>query len=134
MSTSAALSAKILVVDDSPTERFYLADFLAKRGFRVITAETGDEAYEKALAEKPDAVVMDVVMPGLSGFQATRALSRDPLTQSIPIILCSSKSNETDRIWGLRQGARDYLVKPISTDDLLSRLTELLRAAAPAAP
>jgi twitching motility two-component system response regulator PilH len=123
------MSIKILVVDDSATERFFLADFLAKKGFEVITAETGDEAYEKSLAQKPDAVVMDVVMPGLSGFQATRALSRDPNTQNIPVILCSSKSNETDRIWGLRQGAREYLVKPISTDQLLDKLAELIRQA-----
>jgi twitching motility two-component system response regulator PilH len=124
------MTAKILIVDDSPTERFFLADLLSKKGYQVVTAETGDEAYEKAKAEHPDAIVMDVVMPGLSGFQATRALSRDPATQTIPVILCSTKSNETDRIWGLRQGARDYLVKPISTDDLLVKLAELIRAAA----
>jgi twitching motility two-component system response regulator PilH len=120
------MSQKILVVDDSPTERFFLADLLAKRGYTVVTAENGDEAFEKAKAERPSLVVLDVVMPGLSGFQVTRALSRDPDTQSIPVILCTSKSNETDRIWGLRQGARDYVVKPIKPDELLAKIADLV--------
>ena len=110
------MSQKILVVDDSPTERFFLADLLAKRGYIVITAENGNEAYEKTKAERPDLVLMDVVMPGASGFQVTRALARDPDTMGIPVVICTSKSNETDRIWGLRQGARDYLIKPIRPD------------------
>ena len=120
------MSHKILVVDDSPTERFFLADLLAKRGYTVITAENGDEAYAKTKAERPNLVLMDVVMPGQSGYQVTRALSRDPETQSIPVILCTSKSNETDRIWGLRQGARDYVVKPIKPDELLAKIADLV--------
>lgn len=117
---------KILVVDDSPTERFFLADLLVKQGYAVITAENGDEAVDKARAEKPVLIVLDVVMPGLSGFQVTRSLSRDPATQSIPVILCTSKSNETDRIWGLRQGARGYVTKPIKPNELLAKIADLV--------
>lgn len=119
---------KILIVDDSPTERFFLSDLLGKRGYTVITASNGDEAVDKARAEQPSLVVMDVVMPGQSGFQVTRALSRDPATASIPVILCTSKSNETDRIWGLRQGAREYLTKPVKADELLAKIAELTAA------
>ena len=117
---------KILVVDDSPTERFFLADLLSKKGYTVITAVDGDEAIRKVKAERPSLVVMDVVMPGQSGYQVTRTLSRDPDTQAIPIIICSSKGNETDRIWGLRQGARDYLIKPVKPDELLARVANLV--------
>jgi twitching motility two-component system response regulator PilH len=120
------MSHKILVVDDSPTERFFLADLLAKRGYTVITAENGDEAVAKTRSEQPNLVLMDVVMPGQSGYQVTRALSRDPITQSIPVVICTSKSNETDRIWGLRQGAREYLTKPIRPDELLSKIAGLV--------
>ncbi len=118
-------STKILVVEDSPTERFFLADLLGKRGYQVITAETGEEALIKVRAERPQLVVMDVVMPGQSGFQITRAISRDPDTRDIPVLLCSSKSTETDRIWGLRQGAKDYMVKPLKPEEFLSRVAEL---------
>ena len=122
----ARVTHKILVVDDSPTERFFLADLLAKKGYTVITAENGDEAVAKIRAERPSLVLMDVVMPGQSGFQVTRELSRDPETQQIPIVICSSKSNETDRIWGLRQGARGYLTKPIRAEELLSEIAGLV--------
>ncbi len=117
---------KILVVDDSPTERFFLADLLAKRGYTVITSENGEEAYAKTKAERPNLVIMDVVMPGQSGYQVTRALARDPDTQAIPVVICTSKGTETDRIWGLRQGARDYLIKPIRPDELLTRIADLV--------
>jgi twitching motility two-component system response regulator PilH len=120
------MAPKILVVDDSPTERFFLTDLLSKKGYTVITAINGEEAYAKTKAERPNLVLMDVVMPGQSGYQVTRALSRDPDTQAIPVVICSSKSNETDRIWGLRQGARDYLVKPIRPDELLSKIADLV--------
>ena len=116
---------KILVVDDSPTERFFLAELLTRRGYTVITAGNGQEAMIKVKAERPNLVVMDIVMPGQNGFQVTRALTRDPDTQSIPIIICTSKSNETDRIWGLRQGAREYLVKPVKPEELLARVADL---------
>jgi twitching motility two-component system response regulator PilH len=117
---------KIMVVDDSPTERFFIADLLAKRGYVVVTAESGVEALAKIRVERPSLVVMDVVMPGASGFQVVRTLTRDPETQSIPVILCTSKSAETDRIWGLRQGARDYITKPVDAEELLAKIADLV--------
>ena len=118
----------ILVVDDSPTERFFLTDLLKRSGYNVLTAENGDDALAKIRLERPSLVVMDVVMPGSSGFQITRALNRDPATQSIPVILCTSKSTETDRIWGLRQGARDYVTKPVDAEVLLAKIAELVHS------
>jgi twitching motility two-component system response regulator PilH len=116
----------ILVVDDSATDRFYISDLLGKNGFEVITAVDGDDAVTKARSNKPSVVVMDVVMPGRSGFQVTRALRRDPETERIPVIIVSSKDNETDRIWGMRQGASDYMTKPVRADELLAKVKELL--------
>jgi twitching motility two-component system response regulator PilH len=116
---------KILIVDDSPTERYYLTDILVKNGFSVSTAENGEEALLKIKADKPQLILMDVVMPGANGFQVTRAISRDPELADVPIIICSSKNQETDRIWGLRQGARDYLVKPVDPEKLLAKIAEL---------
>jgi twitching motility two-component system response regulator PilH len=116
---------KILIVDDSPTERHVLNDLLTKAGFEVVTSDTGEDAIVKSKQVKPDLILMDVVMPGLNGFQATRAISRDPDTRNIPIILCTSKSQETDKIWGLRQGARDYVVKPVDRDELLGKINAL---------
>ena len=121
----ATVARKILIVDDSPTERFFLADLLSKRGYTVVTAESGDEALSKVRSEKPSLVVMDVVMPGTSGYQATRAIARDPATQSIPVILCTSKGAESDRIWGLRQGAKEYVVKPVDPEELLAKIASL---------
>ena len=116
---------KILVVDDSPTERAFMVDLLTKNGFQVVTAESGEEALTKVRLEKPALVVMDVVMPGTSGYQATRALARDPATQGIPVILCTSKNAESDRVWGLRQGAKEYVVKPVDADELLAKIASL---------
>lgn len=116
---------KILVVDDSPTERYFLTDILIKNGFSVSTAENGEEALLKVKADKPQLILMDVVMPGQNGFQITRAISRDPDTQDVPIIICTSKGQETDRIWGLRQGARDYIVKPVDPQELLAKIAAL---------
>lgn len=116
---------KILIVDDSPTERYFLTDILVKNGFSVSTAENGEDALLKIKADKPQLILMDVVMPGQNGFQITRAISRDPETQDIPVIMCTSKNQETDRIWGLRQGARDYLVKPIDPQELLAKIAAL---------
>ena len=116
---------KILIVDDSPTERYFLADLLSKKGYSVVTAESGEEALTKVRLEKPALVVMDVVMPGTSGYQATRALARDPATQGIPVILCTSKNAESDRVWGLRQGAKEYVVKPVDADELLAKIASL---------
>lgn len=116
---------KILVVDDSPTERHYMVELLTKNGYVVTTAENGEEGIAKAKAEHPDLVLMDVVMPGLNGYQATRTLTRDEATKDIPVIVCTSKGQETDRIWGLRQGAHDYMVKPVNADELLKKIAAL---------
>ena len=118
-------SRKILIVDDSATERFFLADLLSRRGYTVVTAESGEEALNKVRQEKPSLVVMDVVMPGTSGYQATRAMARDPATHNIPVILCTGKSAESDRIWGLRQGAREYVTKPVDPEELLAKIASL---------
>ena len=116
---------KILIVDDSPTERHVLNDMLTKAGFEVVASDNGEDAIHKSKQLKPDLILMDVVMPGMNGFQLTRRLSRDPVTESIPIIMCTSKSQQTDRIWGLRQGARDYVVKPVRAEDLLEKIAAL---------
>ena len=124
---------KILIVDDSPTERFYLTDILARAGYAVSTAVNGEEAIDKIRAERPQLILMDVVMPGANGFQVTRSIARDPELLAIPVIICSSKNQETDRIWGMRQGARDYLVKPVDPGLLLASIAALDAAPAPAA-
>ena len=115
----------ILVVDDSPTDRQYLIDMLAKSGYQTTGADSAEDAMAKARQLKPDLVLMDVVMPGQNGFQATRALTRDDATKHIPVIICSSKGQETDKVWGLRQGAKDYVVKPVSQADLLAKIAAL---------
>ena len=115
----------ILIVDDSATDRQFLSDLLAKNGFQVTTANSADEALAKAKSLKPDLVLMDIVMPGQNGFQATRTLSKDEATKSIPIIICTSKGQDTDKAWGMKQGARDYIVKPVSQADLLAKITAL---------
>ncbi|MBL8310299.1 MAG: response regulator [Burkholderiales bacterium] len=116
---------KVLVVDDSPTERHAISEILRRAGFEVSTCDSGEEAVSQAKILRPDLVLMDVVMPGLNGFQATRQLSRDDATKHIPVIICTTKSQETDKIWGLRQGARDYVVKPVVAADLLDKISRL---------
>ena len=116
---------RIMVVDDSPTERHVLNDFLTRKGFEVIIAENGEQAIAKAKAEKPDLILMDVVMPGINGYQATRTITRDDSTRDIPVIMCTSKDLPTDRIWGMRQGALDYMVKPVNLEELLGRIAQL---------
>ncbi|MFL6674083.1 MAG: response regulator transcription factor [Massilia sp.] len=116
---------KILIVDDSPTERYYLSNLLLKHGFSVTTADNGEDALAKIRAERPELILMDVVMPGANGFQVTRAIARDPELSQVPVIICSSKRQETDRIWGMRQGARDYLVKPVDPARLLASIAAL---------
>ena len=116
---------KILIVDDSPTDRQFLSDLLAKNGFNVFTAESAEDAIAKVKQARPDLVLMDVVLPGQNGFQATRTLSRDEATKGIPIILCTSKGQETDKVWGMRQGARDYIVKPVDPQELLAKIAAL---------
>jgi twitching motility two-component system response regulator PilH len=116
---------KIMVVDDSPTERAFMDNVLKKKGYEVVLVETGEAAIERAKADKPDLILMDVVMPGLNGFQATRAITRDEATRHIPVIICTTKDQETDKIWGLRQGAKDYVTKPVNEAELLEKIRAL---------
>lgn len=116
---------RVLVVDDSPTERAAFQEILSAAGYETLLAASGEEGIALAKSEKPDAIIMDVVMPGLNGFQATRQLSRDDATRAIPVIMCTTKGQETDKIWGLRQGAVAYLVKPIDPAALLDALKQL---------
>jgi twitching motility two-component system response regulator PilH len=116
---------KILVVDDSETERAHLNDILVKKGYQVILAKSGEEGVEKSKADHPDLIIMDVIMPGLNGFQATRTITRDDATKHIPIIICTTKGQETDKVWGMRQGAVEYMVKPIKEADLLGKITAI---------
>jgi twitching motility two-component system response regulator PilH len=113
---------KILVVDDSKTELYHLSDLLGKKGYSVRTAENGEEAMRRLAEDKPDLILMDVVMPGQNGFQLTRAITRDPRFSGVPVIMCTSKNQETDKVWGMRQGARDYIVKPVSSEELISKI------------
>ncbi len=113
---------KVLVVDDSKTELMFISDLLQKNGFAVTTADDGDQAFKCLSAETPDLILMDVVMPGKNGFQLARSIARDPLYAQVPIIFCSSKNQETDRLWGLRQGAKDYITKPFDPDELIAKI------------
>ena len=112
----------ILLVDDSKTELHHLSELLAKRGYTVRTAENGEEAMRRLGEEKPDLILMDVVMPGQNGFQLTRAITRDARFTDVPVIMCTSKNQETDKVWGMRQGARDYIVKPVDADELINKI------------
>jgi len=114
--------AKILLVDDSKTELHFLSELLIKRGYQVRTAENGEEAMRRLGEEKPDLILMDVVMPGQNGFQLTRAITRDVRFTDVPVIMCTSKNQETDKVWGMRQGARDYVVKPVDADELIAKI------------
>ncbi len=114
--------ARILIVDDSPTELYRLASLLERHGHQVLRAGNGGDGVALARQERPDLILMDVVMPGLNGFQATRQLTRDPGTGHIPVIIVTTKDQETDKVWGRRQGARDYLIKPIDEGTLLKTI------------
>ncbi len=116
---------KVLVVDDSKTELTFLSDLLRGKGYQVRTAENGEEALRRLAEEKPDLILMDVVMPGQNGFQVTRTITKDPAYAGLPVIMCTSKSLETDRVWGMRQGARDYVTKPVNADELLAKIKAL---------
>lgn len=119
--------ARILIVDDSPTQAFTLKKIVTKHGHEVLTAEDGEKGVEVAQKELPDLILMDVVMPKLNGFQATRRISRNAKTSHIPIILVTTKGEETDKIWGQRQGAKRYVTKPVDEDDLMKNINELLK-------
>lgn len=116
---------EVLVVDDSKTESLSLARLLQSHGFLVRTADSADDAMGCLAQRQPDLILLDVVMPGRNGFQLARSLARDPLYAGVPIILCTSKNQETDRIWGLRQGARDFIVKPVDPAILLAKIAAL---------
>ncbi len=120
--------ALILIVDDSPTEVHVMRKALEKGGFRTVAAADGQEGIRLAHKLRPDLIFMDIVMPGMNGYQATRALVSDPDTQSIPIVMVTTKGLPTDRIWGLRQGAVDYMVKPVSPDQLVEKALTTLAA------
>ncbi|WP_295956712.1 response regulator [Rhodoferax sp.] len=115
----------VLIVDDSKTELMYLTDLLEKNGMSVRTAENADEAFRRLAEQKPDLILMDVVMPGQNGFQLTRTISRNPEFADVPIIMCTSKNQETDRVWGMRQGARDYITKPVNAAELKAKIGAL---------
>lgn len=120
--------ANILIVDDSPTELFQLKTLLEKHGHNVLTAKSGADGVALCRAEHPDAVLMDIVMPGLNGFQATRQLSKANETSHIPVVIVTTKDQETDRAWGIRQGAKGYLIKPVREEILLKTLSHILEA------
>jgi twitching motility two-component system response regulator PilH len=118
--------ARIMVVDDSPADVQNMKAILQKGGHEVIEVQSGQDAITRAKADKPNCIVMDVVMPGVNGFQATRSISKDPETSNIPIIVVSAKNQETDRVWALRQGAKEYIVKPVKDTELLAKIKQLL--------
>lgn len=118
--------AEILIIDDSPTEIHVLTTMLTKHGFAVSSVSNGEDGIKAAKEKKPALILMDVVMPGINGFQATRQLSKDADTADIPVIIVTTKDQETDRVWGLRQGAKDYLTKPVAESDLIEKINSIL--------
>ncbi|HZY33104.1 MAG TPA: response regulator [Rhodanobacter sp.] len=118
--------ATILIIDDSPTDVRVFTTLLERAGHQVAAVSTAEEGIERVRADLPGLVIMDVIMPGMNGFQATRTLTRDPKTQNVPIVMITTKSMETDRVWGLRQGARAFITKPVNEKELLACINELL--------
>ncbi len=118
--------ARILIVDDSPSQLFGMQKIIEKMGHEVLSANNGNEGVQTAKEQIPDLILMDVVMPDLNGFQATRKISREERTSHIPIIMVTTKNLQTDKVWGMRQGAKDYLVKPVSEKALIKSINEHL--------
>jgi len=118
--------AKVMIVDDSPTEVHVLTTMLTKNGHEVIAAVSGEDGVEMAKSEQPDLILMDVVMPGMNGFQATRQISKNDETSSIPVIMVTTKDQETDKVWAMRQGAKDYIVKPVQEKALIEHVNMIL--------
>jgi len=118
--------AVVLIIDDSPTELHLFQNMLENAGFNTLVADSGEEGLKSARLERPDCILMDVVMPGMNGFQATRQLTKDPMTASIPVIMITTKDQETDKIWGMRQGAVEYLVKPVADKDLVAMINKVM--------
>ena len=120
--------AVVLIIDDSPTELHLFQSMLEKAGFDTLVADSGEEGLKAARTARPDCILMDIVMPGMNGFQATRQLTKDPMTASIPVIMITTKDQETDKIWGMRQGAVEYLVKPIADKKLVAMINAVMAA------
>ena len=118
--------ATILIIDDSPTELHLFQNMLEKSGFETLVADSGEDGIRQAEAARPDCILMDVVMPGMNGFQATRKLTHDPRTSSSPVIMITTKDQETDKIWGMRQGAVEYIVKPVGQKELVARINSVM--------
>jgi twitching motility two-component system response regulator PilH len=118
----------ILIVDDSPTELHLFQNMLEKSGFDVLVADSGEDGIRQAQAAHPDCILMDVVMPGMNGFQATRKITQDPGTRNIPVIMITTKDQESDKVWGMRQGAVEYIVKPVTAKLLVSKINAVMAA------
>ncbi|GMR17279.1 MAG: twitching motility response regulator PilH [Gammaproteobacteria bacterium] len=118
--------ATILIIDDSPTELHLFQEMLEKNGFATLVADSGEDGIRQAQSAQPDCILMDVVMPGMNGFQATRKLTQDAKTSAIPVIMITTKDQETDKIWGMRQGAVDYLVKPVTGKQLAAKIAAVM--------
>jgi twitching motility two-component system response regulator PilH len=118
--------ARILLIEDSPTDTAVLTQLLERNGHEVLASGSAEDGIQVCKREKPDLVLMDIILPGMNGFQATRALSRDADTKGIPVLIVSTKGMDTDKAWGLRQGAKDYIVKPPREDELIARINALL--------
>ncbi|MFN6531356.1 PleD family two-component system response regulator [Nostoc sp. ChiSLP03a] len=123
---SLTLVGTILIVEDSPSELELMSHYLKESGYNVIKATGAKEALEKALLQKPDAIVTDVVMPGMSGFELCRSLKKNPATQKVPIVICSSKNLEIDRLWAMKQGADVYVTKPYTREQLLRAIKSVV--------
>lgn len=121
--------ASILIIDDSPTDVQVFTTLLERAGHQVTAVNSAEEGIARARAMLPEVIIMDVIMPGMNGFQATRTLTRDPVTANVPVIMITTKSMETDRVWGLRQGARAFITKPVREDELLACIRDLLTGA-----
>ncbi len=117
--------ANILIIDDSPTDVRVFTTLLERAGHKVDAVNSAEEGIERARSDLPDLIIMDVIMPGMNGFQATRTLTRDPATSAVPIVMITTKSMETDRVWGMRQGARAFITKPVNERDLLACINDL---------
>ena len=118
--------ARILLIEDSPTEAAVMVQLLERNGHQVTTSGNAEDGIASCKRDKPDLVLMDIILPGMNGFQATRALTRDADTRHIPVLIISTKGQETDRVWGMRQGAKDYIVKPPREQDLVARINALV--------
>lgn len=119
---------RVLVVDDSATETHHMSNILNRHGYEVMSADTGEAGVELAKKQPPDLVLMDIVMPGINGFQATRQLNKSPETKGIPVIMVTTKNQDSDREWSRKQGARGYLVKPVPENDLINTIETVLSA------